>query len=106
MLLDGEPVTGPGPDRGLVLQPGAVYPFRTVERNVAFGLELLPVSAAERRRRVDGYLAETGLTALRDQLPEQLSGGQRQRVRSPGCWPATRAGSRPTCRCRCRPTAR
>ncbi|MGX6607913.1 ABC transporter ATP-binding protein [Micromonosporaceae bacterium Da 78-11] len=78
--LDGLPVTGPGPDRGLVLQSGAVYPFRTVERNVAFGLELLPISKAERTRRVDWYLAETGLTALRRHLPRQLSGGQRQRV--------------------------
>jgi len=80
VTLDGEPVTGPGPDRGLVLQSGAVYPFRTVERNVAFGLELLPISRAERTRRVDWYLAETGLTTLRHQLPKQLSGGQRQRV--------------------------
>src|SRR5882724_4985939 len=39
--LDDQPVTGPGPDRGLVFQSGAVYPFRTVERNVGFGLELL-----------------------------------------------------------------
>jgi NitT/TauT family transport system ATP-binding protein len=80
VVLDGAPVTGPGPDRGLVLQSGAVFPFRTVERNVAFGLELLPISAADRRRRVDFYLAETGLTALRHHLPRQLSGGQRQRV--------------------------
>jgi NitT/TauT family transport system ATP-binding protein len=78
--LDDRPVTGPGPDRGLVFQSGAVYPFRTVERNVGFGLELLGLSRAERRRRVDWYLAETGLTALRRQLPRQLSGGQRQRV--------------------------
>ena len=78
--LAGEPVTGPGPDRGLVFQSGAVYPFRTVERNVGFGLELLDLSRAERRRRVDWYLAETGLTALRGHLPKQLSGGQRQRV--------------------------
>ena len=80
VALDGAPVTGPGPDRGLVFQSGAVYPFRTVERNVAFGLELLPISRAERARRVDWYLAETGLTALRRHLPKQLSGGQRQRV--------------------------
>ena len=80
VALDGVPVTGPGPDRGLVFQSGAVYPFRTVERNVAFGLELLPLSRAERARRVDWYLAETGLTALRRHLPKQLSGGQRQRV--------------------------
>jgi NitT/TauT family transport system ATP-binding protein len=80
VVLDGSPVTGPGPDRGLVLQSGAVFPFRTVERNVAFGLELLPIPAADRRRRVGFYLAETGLTALRHHLPKQLSGGQRQRV--------------------------
>jgi NitT/TauT family transport system ATP-binding protein len=78
--LDGEPVIGPGPDRGLVFQSGAVYPFRTVERNVAFGLELLPLPKADRDRRVDWYLAETGLTGLRKKLPKQLSGGQRQRV--------------------------
>jgi NitT/TauT family transport system ATP-binding protein len=78
--LDGRPVTGPGPDRGLVFQSGAVYPWRTVERNVAFGLELLPISRAERARRVAWYLEETGLTALRRALPKQLSGGQRQRV--------------------------
>jgi NitT/TauT family transport system ATP-binding protein len=80
VTLNGEPVTGPGPDRGLVFQSGAVYPFRTVERNVAFGLELLPIPAAERARRVEWYLAETGLTALRRKLPKELSGGQRQRV--------------------------
>jgi NitT/TauT family transport system ATP-binding protein len=89
--LNGEPVTGPGPERGLVCQSGAVYPWRTVERNVAFGLELLPLSRAERRARVDWYLAETGLTPLRGALPKQLSGGQRQRVavaRALACEPA------------------
>ena len=80
IALSGTPVTGPGPDRGLVFQSGAVYPFRTVERNVGFGLELLGLPRAEQRRRVDWYLAETGLTALRGKLPKQLSGGQRQRV--------------------------
>ncbi|MDQ7907932.1 ABC transporter ATP-binding protein [Phytohabitans sp. ZYX-F-186] len=89
--LDGRPVTGPGPDRGLVFQEGAVYPWRTVERNVAFGLELLPLPRAERDRRVAWYLAETGLTAYRHALPKQLSGGQRQRVaiaRALACEPA------------------
>ncbi|MFI7544324.1 ABC transporter ATP-binding protein [Actinoplanes sp. NPDC049599] len=80
IALSGTPVAGPGPDRGLVFQSGAVYPFRTVERNVAFGLELLGLPRAELCRRVDWYLAETGLTALRDKLPRELSGGQRQRV--------------------------
>ncbi|MEV4318790.1 ABC transporter ATP-binding protein [Actinocrispum sp. NPDC049592] len=80
VLVDGRPVTGPGPDRGLVPQAGTLYPWRTVERNVAFGLELLAVNSAERARRVDWYLAETGLSEFRRSLPRQLSGGQQQRV--------------------------
>jgi len=80
VLLDGSPVVGPGPDRGLVFQVGAVYPWRTVERNVAYGLEFLPISRDERRARVAWFLAETGLTDLRHALPRQLSGGQLQRV--------------------------
>jgi NitT/TauT family transport system ATP-binding protein len=80
ILLDGEPVTGPGPDRGLVLQTKSLYPWRTVERNVAFGLELLRLDKAERNRRVAWYLAEIGLTGYEHTLPRQLSGGQQQRV--------------------------
>jgi len=80
ILLDDTPVTGPGPDRGLVFQSASLYPWRTVERNVAFGLELLKLSKTERARRVDWYLAETGLSELRRSLPGQLSGGQRQRA--------------------------
>jgi len=80
ITLDGVPVDGPGPERGLVFQSGALFPWRTVERNVAFGLELLPITPAERAARVDRYLAEVGLTALRRSLPKQLSGGERQRV--------------------------
>ncbi|HEX6354651.1 ABC transporter ATP-binding protein [Actinophytocola sp.] len=80
IVLDGTPVTGPSPDRGLVFQSASLYPWRTVERNVAFGLELLKLSKAERTRRVDWYLAETGLSGLRRSLPGQLSGGQRQRA--------------------------
>jgi NitT/TauT family transport system ATP-binding protein len=80
ITLDGMPVTGPGPDRGLVPQAGSLYPWRNVERNISFGLELLSVNAAERKQRVDWYLAETGLTELRRSLPRQLSGGQQQRV--------------------------
>jgi NitT/TauT family transport system ATP-binding protein len=80
IVLDGTPVTGPGPDRGLVPQAGSLYPWRTVERNVAFGLELLAINSAERAKRVDWYLAETGLSDFRKSLPRQLSGGQQQRV--------------------------
>jgi NitT/TauT family transport system ATP-binding protein len=80
ITLDGDAVTGPGPDRGLVFQHGALYPWRTVESNVAFGLELLSLDKVERARRVDWYLEETGLAGLRKSLPKQLSGGQKQRV--------------------------
>ncbi|KZB87770.1 ABC transporter ATP-binding protein [Amycolatopsis regifaucium] len=80
ITLDGDAVTGPGPDRGLVFQHGALYPWRTVESNVAFGLELLSLDKSERARRVDWYLEETGLAGLRKSLPKQLSGGQKQRV--------------------------
>ena len=80
IFLEGVPVTGPGPDRGLVFQSGALYPWRSVERNVSFGLELLGLDAAERAKRVTWYLEETGLDAVRKSLPKQLSGGQKQRV--------------------------
>ncbi|MFB9683936.1 ABC transporter ATP-binding protein [Amycolatopsis plumensis] len=80
IVLDGVPVTGPGPDRGLVFQAGALYPWRSVEKNVAFGLELLSVDPVERAERVNWYLAETGLDGVRKSLPKQLSGGQKQRV--------------------------
>lgn len=80
ILLDGREVIGPGSDRGLVFQASSLYPWRSVERNVAFALELLPISRAERARRVDWYLAEMGLTHLRKSLPKALSGGQQQRV--------------------------
>jgi NitT/TauT family transport system ATP-binding protein len=87
----GVRVAGPGPERGLVFQTGALYPWRTVEQNVAFGLELLPLSREERSERVAWYLAEVGLTGQRKALPRQLSGGQRQRVaiaRALACEPA------------------
>jgi NitT/TauT family transport system ATP-binding protein len=80
ILLDGQVVTGPGPDRGLVFQTKSLYPWRTVERNVAFGLELLPLDKAERDRRVAWHLAEVGLIGFEHALPRQLSGGQQQRV--------------------------
>lgn len=77
---DGEPVSGPGPDRGLVFQTGELFPWRSVAANVGFGLELLPISKAERAQRIGWYLAEVGLSAYAGTLPGKLSGGQRQRV--------------------------
>jgi len=80
VLLDGEPVTGPGPDRGLVFQNYSLYPWRTVTRNVAFGLELRGLGRREIGRRVDEYLGIMGLKDFAGALPHELSGGMRQRV--------------------------
>jgi NitT/TauT family transport system ATP-binding protein len=76
----GRPVTGPGPERAMVFQEYALFPWMTVEQNVAFGLELKGVAPAARRAVVDGLLARLGLSDFRDRFPKDLSGGMRQRV--------------------------
>ncbi|MFC7381384.1 ABC transporter ATP-binding protein [Sphaerisporangium rhizosphaerae] len=80
VLLDGEEVTGPGPERGLVFQTASLYPWRSVARNVAFGLESLGLPRARREERVGRLLSEVGLSHLAGALPGRLSGGQQQRV--------------------------
>ncbi|MDP9389683.1 MAG: ABC transporter ATP-binding protein [Actinomycetota bacterium] len=80
VLLDGEPVTGPGADRGLVFQGYSLYPWRTVAQNVAFGLELAGFPRAEIARRVEHRLSVVGLSGFADALPAQLSGGMKQRT--------------------------
>ena len=78
--LDGRPVTGPGPDRGLVFQSYTLFPWKTVRENVAFGLELKKLPKAEIRSAVDRFLGVMGLTSFADALPRQLSGGMKQRT--------------------------
>ena len=80
VLIDGQPVVGPGPDRGLVFQAYSLYPWRTVAQNVAFGLELQPIMKSDVRARVAHYLDVMNLTDWADARPSQLSGGMRQRV--------------------------
>lgn len=80
VLLDGERVLGPGPDRGLVFQTYSLYPWRTVAENVSFGLELMGLSGSEIRSRVDFYLGVVKLEKWADASPGKLSGGMRQRV--------------------------
>ncbi|MDR1497970.1 MAG: ABC transporter ATP-binding protein [Puniceicoccales bacterium] len=77
-LLDGAPVRGPGPDKGLVFQDHRLLPWLTVAANVGFGLENLP--AAEREARVAHYIALVGLNEFADAWPAQLSGGMAQRA--------------------------
>ncbi len=82
VLVHGEPVTVPGPDRGFVFQDYANFPHRTVLDNVAFGLECEQVPPKERRERAREWIAKVGLDPNKDaaKFPYQLSGGMNQRV--------------------------
>ncbi len=78
--VDGEPVIGPGPDRGMVFQAYSLYPWMSVADNISFGLDCAGVPKARRAARVDELLGIVGLAQWRDRLPKELSGGMRQRV--------------------------
>ncbi|HEX6047806.1 MAG TPA: ABC transporter ATP-binding protein [Gemmatimonadaceae bacterium] len=82
VLIGGNPVLGPGADRGMVFQDYTSFDNRTVDDNVAFGLECRGVPADERRARAREWIAKVGLNVDTDagKYPHQLSGGMRQRV--------------------------
>lgn len=80
ITVDGHPVTGPGPDRGMVFQEYALFPWMTVEDNIAFGLHIKGMSKPEIRDRVGGLLSMLSLGDFRQRFPKDLSGGMRQRV--------------------------
>ena len=80
VLIDGAARPVPGPDRAMIFQDDAVFPWRTVAGNIAYGLQVRGESNEERRRIVDEALALVGLTEARDLYPRQLSGGMRKRV--------------------------
>jgi len=77
---DGDEITGPGPDRTMVFQDYALFPWLTVADNIAFGLRAKGVAKAELVRRVQHFLNLVGLSGFSDVYPPQLSGGMRQRV--------------------------
>ncbi|MEU0782731.1 ABC transporter ATP-binding protein [Streptomyces sp. NPDC006173] len=79
VLVDGRQVRGPGPERGVIFQQYALFPWLTVRGNVEFGLKLTSLSAAERRRKADHAIELVGLTDFADALPKTLSGGMKQR---------------------------
>jgi NitT/TauT family transport system ATP-binding protein len=80
IVAAGRPVTAPGPDRAMVFQEYALFPWMTVERNVAFGLEMKGAPRAGIRATVDRLLALLHLSEFRARFPKDLSGGMRQRV--------------------------
>ena len=82
VLFDGHPVTGPGPERGVIFQEYGVFPWLTVKDNIAFGLKLKAnhVPVAERDQICEHYLALMGLSDFANSYPKHLSGGMRQRL--------------------------
>jgi NitT/TauT family transport system ATP-binding protein len=80
VLVNGTPVTGPGPDRAVVFQQYALFPWRTASQNVSIGLEGTGLSKRERTEKASHYLALVGLGGFEDRYPHELSGGMKQRV--------------------------
>ena len=80
MLLDGEPVSGPGPDRGMVFQGYTLFPWLTVKKNVMFGLRSQGMSEANAEGEALQWIDLVGLEKFSESYPDQLSGGMKQRV--------------------------
>ena len=78
--VDGEAILKPGPDRGVVFQEYALFPWLTVAQNIEFGLRERGVPKAQRRARVRQQIASVGLSGFEQRYPQELSGGMRQRV--------------------------
>lgn len=80
IYLDGKVITEPGPDRGVVFQQYALFPWLTVRKNVEFGLKLKGIKKNELNEMVDFYLNMVDLSEFADSYPKELSGGMKQRV--------------------------
>lgn len=80
VLLDGKPVSGPGPERGMVFQGYTLFPWLTVKKNVMFGLESIGTGRAQAESEALQWIDLVGLEKFADAYPHQLSGGMKQRV--------------------------
>jgi NitT/TauT family transport system ATP-binding protein len=80
VLVDGKEVTGPGLDRAVVFQQYALFPWRTAQANIEFGLEGHGLNKKQRAKRAEEYLDLVGLSAFAERYPHELSGGMKQRV--------------------------
>ena len=80
LRVDAERVTAPGPERGVVFQQHTLFPWKTVAKNVEFGLKMRGVGKAERERKARDILSSMGLSEFLAHYPHQLSGGMQQRV--------------------------
>ena len=80
ILIDGNPVKDTGHDRGIVMQGYALFPWRTVQKNIEYGLELRGVKKQERKEIAAKYLKLVNLSGFENRYPHELSGGMKQRV--------------------------
>jgi NitT/TauT family transport system ATP-binding protein len=80
LTVDGEAVSGPSPDRGIVFQQHTLFPWKKARDNVAFGPKMRGVGKAERQHGADEMLRLVGLAGFESFYPSQLSGGMQQRV--------------------------
>jgi NitT/TauT family transport system ATP-binding protein len=80
ILVEGKPISAPGPDRGIVFQHFALFPWKTVRANILYGLERQGMPRNEREKRAQGFIDLVGLRGFEDSYPSQLSGGMKQRT--------------------------
>jgi NitT/TauT family transport system ATP-binding protein len=80
IAVKGQVVTAPGPDRGIVFQHFALFPWKTVRANILYGLERQRMPRADREQRAQAFIDLVGLSGFEDSYPSQLSGGMKQRT--------------------------
>ena len=80
VLLDGQPVDGPGADRGMVFQSYTLFPWLSIAQNIRFGLRERGMPEAQQNERCDYFIAKVGLRGFENHFPKQLSGGMQQRT--------------------------